>query len=383
MEERVFDKTALPHPPMTGSPYVPPNPEVELLVLLARTRAAPRTDTRVLRLVGDVDWPVLYWLAVRHHVIPAVYTNLQRVAQVGVDVPGLDAFRAQALTESSQALVLAHELQRLSDVFTSHGTGVLAFKGPTLAQRAYGAVAARSCGDLDLLVRAEEFPAAEELLLAHGYSPRVSLTPRQQALFLRLEGGFQYVHQATGANVDLHGRLAARRYSFAPSFDELWTRSEAVQLRIRTGGSAVRAPSAADLVQILSWHGAKHDWFLLRFVCDLAELLESAPELDWDAVVERARQLGAEGVLGLGLRLAREVGGAPVPAEVVRDVAATQEVRSLAAAAAADLFSQRSRGYARHHAFQLRLRGSTAAKARYAASVLTFNKLSRSVLFRT
>ena len=368
---------------MTESAYAPPTPEAELVLLLARTRADPQADTRVLQLVGGVDWPVLYRLAARHHVVPAVYANLQRVAQGGSDVSGLDVFRARALTESSRSLLLARELQRLNDVFTSHGAGVLAFKGPTLAQRSYGAVAARSCGDLDFLVRTEDFLAVEEILLAHGYGPRVSHAPWQKALFLRLEGGFQYIHQKTGANVDLHGRLAARRYSFTPSFDDLWTRSEVVQLHAGPGGSAVRAPSVEDLVQILSWHGAKHDWFILKFVCDLAELIESAPGLDWAAVVEQAQRLQAEGVLGLGLRLAQGVGGAPVPAEVIRDVAGTTEVRSLAAAAAADLFSERPRGYARHHAFQLRLRGSTAAKARYAASVLTFNKLSRSVLFGT
>ena len=383
MTERAIDGTArLTTPPMTGPSYAP-TPEAELLLLLARTRGGPRADAQALRLMGGVDWPALYRLAVSHHVVPAVYANLRRVARGGPEVPGLASFRVWALTVSSRAVDLARELQRLNDVFTSHGTDVLAFKGPTLAQAAYGAVTARSCGDLDFLIRAEDFLAVEELLLAHGYGPRVQFGPRQKALFLRLEGGFQYVHQETGTNVDLHGRLAARRYSFTPSFDDLWARSEDVWLRVRPGGFTVRAPAVEDLVQILSWHGAKHDWTFLKFVRDLSELVESAPGLDWDAVVRRARRLRAEGVLGLGLRLAQGVGAAPVPGEVLRDVAGAPGVRDLAAAAAADLFSGRPQGYARHHAFQLQLRGSIAAKARYATSVLTFNKLSRSVLFGT
>jgi hypothetical protein len=54
----------------------------------------------------------------------------------------------------------------------------------------------------------------------------------------------------------------------------------------------------------------------LRFLCDVAELLRSrGDELDWDAILARTAGVRARTALFASLLLARDLLGAPVPAE--------------------------------------------------------------------
>ncbi len=363
----------------------PPTPEAELLLIYAQAVVPPADDARARAVIdGGLDWDAFYGRATAHQVVPTVYANLQRAGRAGAAAASLGPFRMWALELSARSLQLTDELRRLAGLFGDAGLDVLAFKGPALAHAAYGSISARISGDLDLLVRPDAFAEAEAVLLAHGYAPRGSFTDRQRALFLRLEGGFQYVHADLGSAVDLHARVAARRYSYAPSFDELWGRAERVALRVRpdAGGFSVRAPGAEDLVLLLCWHGAKHDWDLLKFVRDVAELVRASPGLDWDAVRDRARRLRAERMLDVGLWLAHDLGRAGLPDRVLREAGRTPRARALARALGDRLLEGGAWGYLRHHAFQLRMRGSAAARLRYAASVLAFNKVSRDLVLR-
>jgi hypothetical protein len=56
-------------------------------------------------------------------------------------------------------------------------------------------------------------------------------------------------------------------------------------------------------------HGTKHMWVrLCRFA--IAELIQAKGELDWDALLARARVVGSERILFVGLLLASD-GSAP------------------------------------------------------------------------
>lgn len=360
-------------------PMIAPTPASELLLRCARTRVSELHIARIHHLVEqDLDWMALYDRTMAHQVYPTVYASLSAVCRDAVPTEVMEAFQEMAIPHLKYNTLLASELIRLVDVLTSHHVRVLPFKGPVLARVAYGGLARRTYNDLDLLIHPRDFRKAERLLLAHGYAPRRELGALRKELFLQLESGYVFRNEAIGFEVDLHTRVAPHRYSYPVSFDELWERSEEVNLNI----TSVRSLGTLDLLHLLCWHGAKHQWILLKFICDVAELVEATPELDWDAMHRRARHLRAENILYVGLRLAHDMLGLELPGEVLREMKQEAYPTALVPHLTADLLADEIErpGYFRHHRFQLQMRSTLASKLRYACSTLAFNKLSRRVL---
>ncbi len=125
---------------------------------------------------------------------------------------------------------------------------------------------------------------------------------------------------------------------------------------------------------VLCAHGAKHLWERLEWICDVAELLRRVPLSDGDGLLERARALGAERMLLLGLRLAVDLLGAPLPERLQRNVAANPVVAALAEQVRERLFRHTPGALPdpwELRAFHLRVRERWRDRARYVWYVVT------------
>jgi hypothetical protein len=76
-------------------------------------------------------------------------------------------------------------------------------------------------------------------------------------------------------------------------------------------------------------HGTKHEWLRLYWICDIAQLLQANPDLDWAAAEEIARRFGLYRALTLGVLLCHRMAGAPVPENVLRRFEKNRTVRRL------------------------------------------------------
>jgi hypothetical protein len=170
-----------------------------------------------------------------------------------------------------------------------------------------------------------------------------------------------------GDAVELHCALGPPGFPIPMDFDGLWPRLEALSL----GGRIVRTMSGEDLVLYLAAHGAKHMWERLEWICDFAQLVRTSPELDWRRIAARAGASGAERMLLLALRLARDVSGVPLPALAGR-VDGDRRVNVLARDVRTRL-SDASRPFAEQpwplRVFQLRAMDRLRDRARFACSV--------------
>ena len=72
-------------------------------------------------------------------------------------------------------------------------------------------------------------------------------------------------------------------------------------------------PAAEDLLLYLCLHGARHTWSRLLWVCDVDAVIRSAPSIDWQTLNARATSIDAGKRLALGIRLAHDLLGTPVP----------------------------------------------------------------------
>jgi len=79
---------------------------------------------------------------------------------------------------------MADELAAIAGLLDGHGVECVPYKGPTLALRAYGDLAMREFGDLDLLVRARDVLKAKSVLMGRGYVPITPLAPEQEQVLV-------------------------------------------------------------------------------------------------------------------------------------------------------------------------------------------------------
>ena len=321
-------------------------PESELLLCCARTHVEAREMERLRELLQtNIDWQYVVQQASRHAVLPLLYWNLQRFCQDAVPEPILEhlhhAFHAQA----RHSLLLNSTLLSLLSLFEAHGIPALPYKGPVLAAVAYGNLLWRQFSDLDLLVPPHELRRAQELLLARGYRqiPPLHAQPGRlsetfQKLYERLRDTCRKVCELVSADgqviVELHSQITSWTFFFPLEPAYLWKCCETTILT----GVPVRNLPPEETLLILCVHGAKHRWWRLGWICDIAELLRAHPHLNWHRVMEEGDRRGGRRMLLLGLLLAHGLLGALVPPDIARRMAADRHVVWLAAKVREQLF---------------------------------------------
>jgi hypothetical protein len=304
-------------------------PEIELLLACARTRVDADQAGRIQSLLRkDLDWAFLVSTACRHGLVPLLYRNLRTTGAGSVPHDVTERLQALSFTIACLNARRTEELLRLLKIFETHGIPAIPLKGPALAESVYGDVSLRRFADLDILLHKHHALRARELLVSEGYRPLDCLTDAEAGKFLATEGAhhFSLVRDGT-ALVELHWRLDHLLYRPDKSSDRLWERL----VPVRLAGETVHGFQAEDLLYMLCQHGACHHWEHLSWICDVAELVRGPRGIDWRRVLEEARTSGTERILLLGLFLARDLVGAPLPDEVSRRAQADPKVRALAA----------------------------------------------------
>src|SRR6516164_3559227 len=133
--------------------------EIQLLLLCARSK----TDAKVItNLVSEgLNWHRLIELATQHGVRPLLMRSLKSACWSGVPLSiqlVLESFYKETVVRN---LYFTSELLRLLDVFRRNSIPIAAFKGPVLAEVAYGDLALREFLDLDALVHEADLCKAE------------------------------------------------------------------------------------------------------------------------------------------------------------------------------------------------------------------------------
>ena len=107
---------------------------------------------------------------------------------------------------------------------------------------------------------------------------------------------------------------------------------------VTVGGTTIRSLSMENLLWLLCVHGTKHKWARLSWVCDVAELVRTQPDLDWEKVAALGKELAIERRLYLGLLLANMLLDAPLPQVLEDKIKSSKEVQDLAQQAAEGIF---------------------------------------------
>jgi hypothetical protein len=79
-------------------------------------------------------------------------------------------------------------------------------------------------------------------------------------------------------------------------------------------------PSAENIFFLLAIHGSRHRWESLKWICDIAALLQAFPELNWAAVLAQASKISRRRLILLPLALVNQLFNIELPFVVTRAI---------------------------------------------------------------
>lgn len=294
-------------------------PEQELLILCARPAVGDGEIARRFQgaLRGARDGPGLIQDADRHGLVPHLHRWVKASGEGGA-LPRLGALQESQAVHARRGLLTADELVRSLRLLSTRGISVIPYRGPALALLLYGDAAQRQFVDASLLVHPEDLPQVHEVLGAQGYlSERKSLSGQSHE---------SLSNESLGLCLELHWALAPRPFSYRMDLEGIWQRAVPMML----AGESVRTLSPEDLLLTLCVHGGRHRWERLGWVADVAALLARQTSLEWGDLETRVQAAGCEWMLWLGILLAHDVLGAPVPEAALQGVCRDPAVSRLA-----------------------------------------------------
>jgi hypothetical protein len=288
-----------------------PSPEVRLLLLLCRHPAERIDSADATQLSSSVnDWDRFLQLAAHHRVASLVAKNAP-VFHLPPHV--VDQLRTRAASNAVEVFRFLTEVRRLLELLASAGIEATVLKGVPLSLQAFGDVATRDVGDVDLLIQPEQAEAADLLLQANRFvrkDPAVKLTPRRRASYSRHFKDYTYepasMQSAGGFEVDLHWRLF--RNPQMPGNQTLAKVTETI-----TAGS-LRLKTLQRTAQLLylAVQGALDGWTRFKAVADIAALWNAIPDSGEASAL--AKECGVFPHLHAALLLAEAwIGGLDLP----------------------------------------------------------------------
>lgn len=281
-------------------------------------RIARREDVHAQ---SDLNWDYLFATAYAHGLVPLLHKHLD-----AAPTHFIARLKRESVANSQTTLHLIGKQLRLYKLFTEHNIPLALFKGPLLSQMAYGELALRQAGDIDVLIDRKNFSQARRLLESLGYQMTPPLTPAQLESHLNSHCELQFMRDEWFTVVDLHWDLAPRSFVFKLSAAEVMSRLQSVSL----AGTEVKTFANEDLVLYQAMHGAKHLWRRLEWITSLAETIRATPALNWDLLIERANKARSSRILALGVRLVEKFCDVNIPAEVFANIDAEHAMQRMA-----------------------------------------------------
>jgi hypothetical protein len=310
---------------------VPPKhevcPEKKLLLCCARTRVQPGVAEQIHKLVAQpLDWPYLLAEAAENSITPLLEKQLCAVVPNAIPAEYLAQLKSASRANTVRCLFMTAELNKILELFESHGIQSIPYKGPVLAQQAYGDITLREFEDLDIILRQRDLPRAHEIILSLGYRAKFPWILSPGAAASLVPGEYNYRAVERQIMVELHTEMTLRHFPVVPCLDDFSQRLVPVEL----SGRDVQTFCPEDALPILCIHGSKDFWERISWIADISELIHAHPQLDWDAVRRGAESLKAQRMLHLGLTLAASLLDAPVPREILQPATTDAAVAAVA-----------------------------------------------------
>lgn len=311
----------------------------------------------------EIDWDGLQSEARSLGIQPLLWRFLDRLDAELVPADALANLRQVLLENAIHNLKMTGELANILDAFSARGIRAIPYKGPALATLAYGDLALREFGDLDILVNREDLPRAGQMLAERGYEAEYALANLRDRSFLTISNALSFRCSQKRVLVELHWTLSPKLFPLKLDEERLFDNT----LTVRPAGRAMETLAVEPLLVYLCSHGSRHCWSSLGWIADVAWLIDSERELDWDEVLRLAETTNSRRMLWLGLSLAHSLLEADLPDLILRRINDDAVTSRLAAQVCDWLFRPNAggKGVFKRDLFYFGLQEKAAEKAAY------------------
>ena len=258
------------------------SPEAQLMLCSMQDDCRPEVVARISELLSQcLQWDHIEELVRRHHFGPLLFRALQTRPNANFPSIFLEKLRQHCYASVTYNLRLQRELIDLLCLFEKYHIPVMPFKGPVLASLLYSDVGSRFFKDLDILARQQDILQIRDLLINRGYCLDENLSETDYE--------YTFVKNQEDFCIELHWDVRSRYTNSRLDAAYVWER--AIPQNI-FGVSSWGLPPE-ELFLMLCQHGGKHQWHRLKWLGDLAILINRM-SIDWERLLCEAAALRLE-----------------------------------------------------------------------------------------
>ncbi len=297
------------------------SPFPELLFMVTCTHAACSAQEKklIIRILNHptFDPHLMLTLAFHHGVVPLVHRTLKQLKEEELLPADPTIERMTKMLEKHyisivrKNMLMSAELVKLMRFFDSFNIEALAFKGPALAQIAYGDISMRQFGDLDIFIKRQDFRTVAAEMQKRGYTP---LYPIEEytgdKVLFELNNDCPFYDKRSLA-VEIHWDFF-KKLSLPTAKLHPWEHTRTVTLNRHS----VTTLSNETHLLYHALHGSKHLWERFIWIVDIDRFIRNVPEIDWNKVLRMSEALGARKMFLLGPALATHYLGTPLPKQI-------------------------------------------------------------------
>lgn len=293
--------------------------EERLLLACALPPEQHQPET-IVSLTEDIsDWQKFTEQAIQAKFAPLAFTRLME-AGLKSSIPRPLFIRLAAAQVAADGLSrrLLAERDRILEVFKEEKLSALPLKGCALADTLYGDPSLRPMGDLDLLLKEEEFDRAVRLLLKLGYRTD-GIDPRGETFFYEPD---HHLFIDAHTSLDPSGR-------FRILSSDLWECAAPLPIQpfsTATSDACIKGEEEETTWQTLSvqhhfvhalLHAARHRLDSMGPLVDAAWMAARWPDaIQWESIPSLAHRWRCKEALGFALEAAEILFSLPVPDSV-------------------------------------------------------------------
>ena len=276
---------------MTWQPAAGLSPEFALVIACCAWPPDPSRTRRIHDAGRGIDWN-RFLVAVKRHRVEGLVHHALVDAAIAAPRDVSDALKHRAGEIAITNLKFAGEAVRLDRLTTAAAVRATFFKGPTLAQLAYGSLVLKMAWDVDILVPPEQLCRAAEILVEAGYRQSIPAAEMGPAGLARWHDHCKesaWDNATLAIHVELHTRLVDNPRMLTGV--SAWSSHQRVAL---SEGVSLPTLTPDELFAYLCVHGASSAWFRLKWLADLAALIAGCDEAEIDRLYDRSQELGAD-----------------------------------------------------------------------------------------
>ena len=269
----------------------------------------PTAATNLVPAMSQTDWDAFARLAVeRHRLGPLV---LDRLSIIDPPAEIVNLLEGAAQRNAVNVLQQVTAIRAIRKTFESTEVPFVVLKGWPLSEELFANSSSRHARDIDLLVDPSKLRGASDALHTLGFRPMQEHAWHHNLIghpsLLAELNNLSFGDPETGVMVELHWRCNQFK-----GWSEPFAGLNNIGEHVSSIGS-ISVPREQQNLIYLSIHGSLHRWSRLKWLFDVAKLAERRghDQLEQDLVVATAMKAGRP--LALGLFLANQVFGTPIP----------------------------------------------------------------------